>query len=426
VFYALGQVFDLGLKNSRKYFEDFVRELLASINEKFSQEFTLPEKDEESTKLIADILHEINKFIYTQTPNIRGIKCETRYGTIEYFSEFHKFWEENHRQVLDLYVDNRQCRLVAERLETNYRPFSPSSIMDLRDLSPEQVANTRLFTAIQDFGFGLGEDYYNLARQRPYLFDPRELTAHPEYINELLKQLGVSDYQPDKRIEWIRRCVAILNERFGGTAYNIGKMYNFDAMEIRDFLVKANIGMDIKKADMFLRDMQEFGIWKLQKFEEVSVAPDMNTMRIALRTGIVHTRIPLLSSFMDVFCYQYSAVSDEVSKAWRRVWELWREFPNNHSVSSPAYIDFLIYNIGRHCCKQNKRRCEIQCTLKEQEKCVLNRLTLKKCGGWCIFKGICDADRRKLNPPKSISVFGRYGWTTSYSNEGGGLGLRCS
>ena len=416
----------MGLKNNKKYFEDFIKKLLVPIDEKLSQKFKLPEKDEESIKLMANVLHEISRFIYTQTAYVRGIKCETPYGPTDYFSEFHKLWEENHRQILDLYIVDGQCRMVAERFEINYRPFSPSSVMDVRGLSAQQVADTRLFTAIQDFGFGLGEDYYNLARQKPHLFDARELIMHPEYINELLRQLGVSDYQPDKRIEWIRRCATILIEKYGGTAYNIGKMHNFDAPAIREFLIKENIGMDTKKADMFLRDMQEFGIWKLQKFEEVSVAPDMNTMRIALRTGIVHIRVPLLSSFMDVFCYQYSATSEEISKAWRRVWELWRQIPNNHSVSSPAYIDFLIYNMGRHCCKQNKRRCEIQCTLIEQRKCLLNRLTLKNCGGWCIFKGICDGNRKKLNPPKSISIFGRYGWTTGYSDEGGGLGLRCS
>jgi len=61
--------------------------------------------------------------------------------------------------------------------------------------------------------------------------------------------------------------------------------------------------MNEKKADMFMRDMQELGVWELKQFEEVSVASDMNTMRIALRVGIVRVRIPLLSSFLDVFCY---------------------------------------------------------------------------------------------------------------------------
>jgi hypothetical protein len=407
-------------------FEEFIKHLLAPINAKLSDKFKLADDDKKNAELIAKILYQINKFFYTQTNKVRASKCTTPYGPTEYFSEFHKFWEHNHRQILDVSIDDSKCEMVAERLELNYKPFSPKSIMDIRGLTPQQVADIRLITAIQDFGFGLGEDYYDLARKKPHLFDATELSRNPEYIIEILRHLGVADYQPDKRIEWIKRYVTLVNEKYGGTAFNIGPTHHYDATEIRQMLVNANIGIDAKKADMFLRDMQEFGIWNLKKFEEVSVAADMNTMRIALRTGIIHTRIPLLSSFMDVFCYQYGIISEETNKGWRRVWELWREIPNNHAVSSPAYIDFLIYNMGRKCCKAKKRRCETQCTRREQRKCVLNRLALMNCEGWCIFKGICDKNRKLLNPPKSISIFGRYGWTTSYSDEGGGLGLRCS
>ena len=84
------------LKNSKKYFEDFIKKLLVPINEKLSKEFKLPEKDEESIKLMANMLHEISRFIYTQTTNVKGTKCETPYEPTEYFSEFHKIWKENH------------------------------------------------------------------------------------------------------------------------------------------------------------------------------------------------------------------------------------------------------------------------------------------------------------------------------------------
>jgi len=80
----------LGLKNNKKHFEGFIKKLLAPINEKLSQEFKLPEKDEESIKLMANVLHEISRFTYTQTANVRGIKCETPYGPTDYLSEFHK------------------------------------------------------------------------------------------------------------------------------------------------------------------------------------------------------------------------------------------------------------------------------------------------------------------------------------------------
>lgn len=81
----------MGLKNNKKYFEGFVKKLLVPIDEKLSREFKIPEKEAESTELIAKVLHEISGFIYTQTTNIRGVKCETPYGLTEYFYEFHKF-----------------------------------------------------------------------------------------------------------------------------------------------------------------------------------------------------------------------------------------------------------------------------------------------------------------------------------------------
>lgn len=411
---------------SRKQIEDFLKRLLAPIDKEASLKFCLPGNDEEAASLIANILSQISQFFYAQPAALRGIKCNTAWGTADYFSEFHKFWEEHHEFVLGVSVNEAQCKKVAERLETSYNPFSPSSVFDTYQLTPQQIANTRLFTAIQDFGFGLKRDFFALAQEQPYLFEPTEVIRHPNYARQQLEYLGVADYQPDKRMEWASRCAEWLVANYDGEAFNLGGKHSYNAVEIRNALVEATVGMNEKKADMFMRDMQELGVWELKQFEEVSVASDMNTMRIALRLGIVSTRIPLLSSFLDVFCYQYGVIDRATASSWRRVWELWCQIPNNHSPTSPAYIDFLIYNMGRNCCKLSKRRCEEQCTVLQRQRCVLNKLALPDCGGWCIFKGLCGEETRKLNPPKSISIFGRYGWTTAYSDDGGGLGLRCS
>ena len=64
-------------------------------------------------------------------------------------------------------------------------------------------------------------------------------------------------------------------------------------------------GYGNKKADMFIRDMIVLGIWKnVKNFESINVASDVNTIKVALRTGILKTEIPLVSSFLDIFCYQ--------------------------------------------------------------------------------------------------------------------------
>ncbi len=395
-------------------------------------EFSLPDNHGEASELIAKTLHEISQFVYAQSPRTKGEKSEE--GP-DYFSDFHKFWEANHDSILDAQVDEKRCRLVAERLETYYRPYDFAEIVDTHGLSKQDIANARLFVTVQDFGVGFQVDYYELARRRPELFDARRILENPHHIDEMARELGVADYQPDKRLEWARRLAKLLVEEYDGGAYYIGPKHNHDAVEIRRTLTdrRRKLGLATKKVDMFLRDMQRLGVWDLASFEKVGVASDMNTMRVALRTGIVKTRIPLLSSFLDVYCYQYGTVASIAEEAWRRVWEIWKSMPNSHAVPSPADMDYSIYRLGQHCCRRNKRHCdtkrELDAPLTTSESYPLNRMLLGNCTRFCIFTGICDdnntnPDRKSLNPPKSISIYGRYGWTVSTSDEGGGLGLR--
>lgn len=52
---------------------------------------------------------------------------------------------------------------------------------------------------------------------------------------------------------------------------------------------------------MFLRDMVVLGIWQnVDGFDKIDVASDINTIKVALRTGIIKTEIPLVSSFLDI------------------------------------------------------------------------------------------------------------------------------
>ena len=74
-------------------------------------------------------------------------------------------------------------------------------------------------------------------------------------------------------------------------------------------------------------------------------------MRIALRTGILRVRAPLLTSYVDVYDYQYGLIDEYTKIAWRRVWDVWGTLASNHRVESPAMFDFLVYRIGQKCCK---------------------------------------------------------------------------
>lgn len=58
-------------------------------------------------------------------------------------------------------------------------------------------------------------------------------------------------------------------------------------------------GYGNKKADMVIRDMIVLGIWKkVREFEKIDVASDVNTIKIALKSGILHCAIPLVSSLL--------------------------------------------------------------------------------------------------------------------------------
>lgn len=106
---------------------------------------------------------------------------------------------------------------------------------------------------------------------------------------------------------------------------------------------------------MFVRDMVVLGIWQnVTDFERINVASDVNTIKVALKTGIIRTAIPLVSSFLDIFCYQYEYIDDMNAAAWRRVWEIWKQKYPKESISSPCLMDYFVYNVvGRQFCKES-------------------------------------------------------------------------
>jgi DNA-directed RNA polymerase subunit RPC12/RpoP len=205
------------------------------------------------------------------------------------------------------------------------------------------------------------------------------------------------------------------------------------------------------------------GIWNnANNFDKIDVASDINTIKIALRTGILKPAIPLLSSFMDVFCHQYAYTDEMNAKAWRRVWEIWKEKYPTECISSPCLMDYFIYNfIGKQICKETltdyvcqncgnefywytsrKSKCP-KCNSKELKK--TKSLPCQSCNGNivientkdyknndylksytnCPFRDVCNnGGNIKLKPPKSISIKGATGWTEAYADEvqgGGGL-----
>lgn len=389
---------------------------------------------------------------------------------LQYFSKFHKFWEANHKEILNVKIDREKAQLAAEALSKAIKQYG-NNILGVANqpqgLSPEAVAQVRFFTANQDFREP-PENQFDKYFDDPSRFEAQEIAEDPE---SFLKFLGMTRLsQTDKRIDFAKNAAKFLLEK-NITAFEIARYYNNDAVRVREGLVNAsNIGYGFKKANMYLRDMYEWNIWpRLNNLDQIDVASDINTIKLALRTGILKTDIQLLSSFLDIFCYQYSYIDEMSSKAWRVVWEKWTKLDSTTAPLSPCQMDYLIYRIGREYCKPNvvKYECENghtfyhfgarlkkcpECGKKGINKqaipkyklipCQLNSSQLphhngeiflrgdnllKTFNGFCIFEDVCQPKAEKfiaLNPPKSISIKGQTSWTNSYAyQEKGGGGM---
>lgn len=333
--------------------------------------------------------------------------------------------------------------------------------LETQGLPPQAIAQVRFFTANQDFRES-PEDQFNKYLEDDTQFDERAIADDP---NGFMGFLGMSRLsQSDKRLDFARHAADFLIER-GTNVYGIADYYNNDAQRIRDgFLTSVGMGYGRKKTDMFIRDMYVLGVWPdLSNMQVVDVASDRNTMKLALRTRILQTDIPLLSSFLDIFGYQYGYIDAMSAAAWRAVWEEWQTIEPTTAPIAPCMMDFLLYRIGRDYCEdklveficQNGhhffnfgaqlRKCRICRSeiipLKRLLPCQVNseqlprhddnslRLNAKNLlhifDGICIFDAACQPKSKgfkKLSPPKAISIIGRTGWTDSYANKGEGGG----
>ena len=439
---------------------------IKDVNQRMSISLPSSWGDLSEIQLARIFLKKLNEYFF-QT--YKGIGTTTFNGEeLQYFSDFHKFWEENHKEILKVSVDRGQARLAAEALSScveNYGKKVLGVTHQTHGLQPQAIAQVRFFTANQDFREP-PENQFARYFEDPARFDAQEIADGPD---DFLKFMGMTRLsQTDKRLDFARNAARFLLKK-EISALGMAEYFNNDAVKIRESLVDApNIGYGLKKANMFIRDMVELGVWAgLSNFDKMDVASDINTMKLALRTGILQTEMPLLSSFLDIFCYQYGYVDRIATKAWRTVWEEWVELDTSTAPSSPCQMDFLLYRIGReYCndivvryecedghmfyhfgarlrncpvCRSKKARmpahpkdrllpCQLESSElpRENETLLLKEDNLLKVfDGVCIFEGVCKpkaCEFRGLNPPKSISVKGQTSWTNSYAyrDKGGG------
>ncbi len=416
------------------------------------------------------IVSELNRFLYTNREGIgttRALEADR-----EYFSDFHKYWETHYREILYPTIDDEKCQLVAKALHSVFE-MSPDAFAELYDtcgLSKEDVCRIRFFSAPQDFRGS--RDFSKLAeifKGDPSIFSSQHIYEDPEGFLSEIKVTELS--QNDKRVKYAKMCAGFLLDR-GIDPYQMIDYYDGDLVKLRAVLIgTVGMGFGNKKTDMFLRDMIVHKVWvNYLNFDRLDVASDINTMKVALRTGILKTAVPLVSSFVDVFCYQYVYMDEMNAVAWRHVWEFWsKEYPGE-CVTSPCMMDYFIYRvIGRECCGDKfavfqgnecghvfhwhsgrNHTCQIcfestgerkpaskigstyPCMCDDERVYYVQKIAkdypyLKKLEG-CPFSEACkpkDPGFVMLQPPKSISILGRTGWTSAYAREGeGGGGLQ--
>jgi len=337
-------------------FSKFFRELTSGID--FS-------KSELSLLQVSNIISKINEYFYTYYEGIGTTYVLDR--EIVYFSEFHKFWEKYHEKIINPKIDEERCSEVAESLHRLVKKYGKGIFYELYDtstLKKEEICKVRYFSANQDFrGSREFSELVKIYQSDPTIFNKKNILESPEIF---LNYIGITKLsQSDKRVKYSETASKILID-LHIEPYDLFSHFKKDLLKIKNFLLSnPGSGFGNKKADMFIRDMVVLEVWKNPiNFDKINVASDINTTKVALRTGILSSSIPLLSSFMDIFCYQYGLIDDKNANAWRRVWEIWNEKYPSTCIDSPCLIDYLVYRIiGKEFCKE--KLCQYECESKE-------------------------------------------------------------
>jgi len=268
------------------------------------------------------IVKEINDFLYTTYDDIG--KVDALGAQYQFLSEFHRYWNDNYKEILDAEINEERCEQVADALFYVYEISGGeafSGVYDTYGLTKEDICKVRMLTANQDFrGSRTFKDLVEIFKRDSSIFDVKAINDDP---SEFIKSIGVGKLsQTDKRVHYASELTKMLLE-MKSTPYELLDFYDRDVCALRNALIaRSGAGYGSKKADMFVRDMVVLGVWQdVKNFDMINVASDINTIKVALRTGILKTAIPLVSSFLDIFCNQYSYIDDMTAKAWRRVWD---------------------------------------------------------------------------------------------------------
>ncbi len=98
------------------------------------------------------IVKEINDFLYTTYDDIG--KVDALGAQYQFLSEFHRYWNDNYKEILDAEINEERCEQVADALFYVYEISGGeafSGVYDTYGLTKEDICKVRMLTANQDF-----------------------------------------------------------------------------------------------------------------------------------------------------------------------------------------------------------------------------------------------------------------------------------
>ncbi|MHA2143326.1 MAG: hypothetical protein ACXADD_17755 [Candidatus Thorarchaeota archaeon] len=411
-------------------------------------------------RLFRKVLTVVNRYFFQKPDN--STTTHTLGDDRDHFSPFHVFWEMNYEKLLGLEIDAQKVKDVAfsiSKLVKQYGTEILKTDLNPGNLSVEEIARVRFLTATQESGLTVGDRQWTAYRVDPDAFNLENVVEDP---SRMIEALGLEkESQADKRRNYaINSAKAVMD--LNTTVKGLPEHFENDASELVQFLIDTPaLGFGQKITYMLTRDLIELGAWNLNNLEQIGIAPDINVMKISLRTGLLKSAMPILSSFLDIFCYQYEHLQDVTIKTWTEVWKELRDNYPDYPALFPGELDFFIFSLGRELCKENvvwfecsscghryprpnarSKKCtkcgEKATEIRRAMQCAEDQSTLLDYDNRfrandvpiriCPFIEVCkpySEDFTPFDPPKSISILQRTGWTTAYADsKRGGGGLR--
>ncbi|MCK4374005.1 MAG: hypothetical protein KAX19_01715, partial [Candidatus Brocadiae bacterium] len=178
------------------------KEFLSGLNQRMG--VPLPEYWETmpELQLAQRFLEGLNEYFFQAYDGIGTTEFQGE--ELLYFSEFHKFWEAHHAEILNARIDREQAELTAHALARAVEEYGTDILgltHETHGLSKRPVAQVRFFTANQDFREP-PVDQFERYLEDPTRFDPREIAQAPE---EFLRFMGMTRLsQNDKRADFAR------------------------------------------------------------------------------------------------------------------------------------------------------------------------------------------------------------------------------